>query len=182
VAGLTVTVEDELDFVSLDSRSCVVGIVCPLVDVVVGVVVVVLLLGVVLVGVAVAGVVVVAGVVEVGVVVAVGVGVGVVVAGAVAVAASGLLARRNEAAEALLELPAPAPELPELCPVELSPSVSSSLARLASADCRAAFACSSVTSALWGSSVASSCPGVTCSPWVTLMLVTVPLVLKPRSS
>ena len=47
--------------------------------------------------------------------------------------------------------PAPEPE-----PVEVSPPVSSSLARLASAACRVALACSSVTSALCGSSVASS--------------------------
>ena len=52
-------------------------------------------------------------------------------------------------------------------PVEVSPSVSSSLVRLASADCRVALACSRVTSALCGSSVASSWPCATCSPWVT---------------
>ncbi len=93
-----------------------------------------------------------------------------------------------EATAALAELepgaPEPdAPEPPEPVPEpEPSPSVSSSRARFASADCRLAFACSSVTSALCGSSVAMSCPWATCSPCVTSICVTVPLVLKPRSS
>ena len=52
-----------------------------------------------------------------------------------------------------LGLPEPGVAEPELCPVEVSPSVSSSLARLASADCSVALACSRVTSALCGSSV-----------------------------
>ncbi len=62
----------------------------------------------------------------------------------------GAASLRTEAAEAAA---LPAPEPPELCPVEVSPPVSSSLARLASADCSVAFDCSSVTSALCGSSV-----------------------------
>jgi hypothetical protein len=45
-----------------------------------------------------------------------------------------------------------------------------------------AFACSSATSALCGSSVAISLPWATCSPCETSICVTVPLVLKPRSS
>ena len=61
----------------------------------------------------------------------------------------------------------PALEPLEACPVEVSPLVSSSLARLASADCSVAFDCSRVTSALCGSSVAKSWPCATCSPWVT---------------
>jgi hypothetical protein len=69
-----------------------------------------------------------------------------------------------EAAEAVEP---PVLEAPALSALELSPLVSSSLARFASADCRAALACSSVTSALCGSSDASSWPCVTCSPWVT---------------
>jgi hypothetical protein len=77
-------------------------------------------------------------------------------------------ASRTEAVEALAPLPvddgvssrteevdALAP-LPADDPVEPSPSVSSSLARFASADCRLAFACSKVTSALCGSSAARS--------------------------
>jgi hypothetical protein len=62
--------------------------------------------------------------------------------------------------------PVAAAEL-EPCPVDPSPSVSSCLARVASADCSAAFDCSSVTSALCGSSVAISCPWTTRWPWVT---------------
>jgi hypothetical protein len=126
---------------------------------------VVRLLGEVLAGVLLVGVVavdgVLAGVVLVGVVLA-----GVVLAGAVAagvllgevVVLAGLLGdvyvgapatvaatlvSLTDAAEAL-----PAPDPLELPPVELSPSVSSSLARLAAADCSDALACSSVTSAL----------------------------------
>ena len=71
----------------------------------------------------------------------------------------------KEAALALAFEPEPVP--PEVPPVEVSPSFSSSCARLAIADWRLARDCSSVTSALCGSSVASSCPSVTCCPWVT---------------
>ena len=92
-----------------------------------------------------------------------------------AVAVCETVVARTEAADAVPPLAAPDP-------VEPSPSVSSSLARFASADCRLAFACSSVTSALCGSSVASNWPCVTCWPWVTSMCVTVPPVLKPRLS
>src|ERR1700722_5665664 len=51
--------------------------------------------------------------------------------------------------------------VPEPCE-DVSPS--SAFVRLASADCRLALACSSVTSAVWGSTAASSCPLVTCCP------------------
>ena len=73
---------------------------------------------------------------------------------------------RDQLTEAVAAVvPPPAPELSE--PVALSPSVSSSLTRFASAACKAALDCSSVTSALCGSSSATSLPSVTCSPWVT---------------
>lgn len=89
--------------------------------------------------------------------------VGVVVVGAyaAAMALAGVLPWSVEAAEAVVP-PALPPALDPEPPLELSPSVSSSLARLASADCRVALPCSRVTSALWGSSVASSCPATTC--------------------
>lgn len=53
-------------------------------------------------------------------------------------------------------------------------SASRTLARLASADSSDALACSRVTSALCGSSVAISCPWVTCWPCETYMCVNVP--------
>ncbi len=138
-------------------------------DVVFGVVVVLFVLGVVVVLFVLGAVVV--GVVAVGVVAVGAVVVGVVAAGTVVVPvgplgdvyagpaaatavnpeAPGL---RTEAVAAVAALAAPEPL--ELCPIEVSPSVSSSLARLASTDCSAAFDCSSVTSALCGSSVARS--------------------------
>jgi hypothetical protein len=70
-----------------------------------------------------------------------------------------------EAVEAVVAFAPDAPEPEELVPwLEDSPSVSSSRARSASADCKLALACSSVTSALCGSSVASNCPSVTRCP------------------
>jgi hypothetical protein len=136
---------------------------------VVGVVVVgVVVVGVVVVGVVVVGVVVV-GVVVVGVVV-----VGVVVVGVVAVAGVALdrAELSSDAAvcavaledwtEAALAV-APIPPWDDV----LSPSFSSSAARLASADCRLALACSRVTSASCGSSVARSWPLATCWPSLT---------------
>jgi hypothetical protein len=73
---------------------------------------------------------------------------------------------RTDAAEALAEfddevssrtgaVEALAPE-PADAPLELSPPVSCTLARFASADCRLALACSKLTSALCGSRVARS--------------------------
>jgi len=61
-----------------------------------------------------------------------------------------------EAVEVVLAAAAAALAPLEPCSEEDSPLLSSSLARLASADSRLAFACSSVTSALCGSSAASS--------------------------
>jgi hypothetical protein len=113
-------------------------------------VVVVVVLGDVVVG-ALVGVVVVAGVVVV-----------VVVVGGVKAAATTWAPEASWLTEAAEAVPALAPVLDPEPLVELSPSVSSSLARLASADCRAALPCSRVTSALWGSSLASSCPARTC--------------------
>jgi hypothetical protein len=99
-------------------------------------------------------------------VVVVGVAAGAVaVPGAVAVALCEAARASTDAVDAIAAVAVPVPA--EDCPVEDSPSVSSSLARFASADCRLAFACSSVTSALCGSSAASSWPGSTCSPCVT---------------
>ena len=169
VAGLTLELdEDELELVSLGSA--VVFVPLPG-DVAVGVVAVVLLgdvvVGVRLLGVVLAGAL---GEVLVGVPLlgAVLVGVpGEALVGAVAcpgealagVAASAAVVRRTEAVEAPPALLAPEPVEPEpvdVGAVEAAPPVSSCLARLASADFRAAFDCSSVTSALCGSSVASS--------------------------
>jgi hypothetical protein len=79
----------------------------------------------------------------VGVVVAVG-GLAGLLAGVVVAAAGRAVVGRTDAVEAVLG--ALEPEPPPL--EEVSPLVSSSLARLASADCSAALACSSVTSAL----------------------------------
>jgi len=138
---------------------------------VVGVVVVVVVFGVVVLG---AAPVVVVGAVVVG---AVAVGTPLAAGAATVVETSSVLAGCTDAVEALAVA-----ELAEPPVVVPSPSVSSSLARFASAESRLAFACSSVTSELCGSSVASSSPWVTCSPWVTYMSVTVPLVLKPRLS
>jgi hypothetical protein len=85
-------------------------------------------------------------------------------AGAVAVAAVAVSLVCSTEAVAAVALP-PAPEPPE--PVALSPSVSSSLARFASADKSVALDCSSVTSALCGLSSAINLPSVTYSPWDT---------------
>ena len=166
VAELTLELgEDELEPVSLVPVEPLLG------DLVVGAVVVVVRvpLGVVVAGVVVVGVL--PGAVVVGVLGEVVVCVlgellvgGALVRPVAAVAVSEAAVRRTEAVEAA---PEPAPEPVELCPVEVSPLVSSSLARLASAAWRVAFACSRVTSALCGSKVASSWPWTTCSPWVT---------------
>jgi hypothetical protein len=118
--------------------------------------------------------VVVAGVVVAGVVVAGVVAAGVVVTGVVVTGVVGLdraelgsnsavcavvLEARSEAALAVAPVPP--------CEEVLSPSFSSSAARLASADCRLALACSRVTSAACGSSVARSWPLATCWPCLT---------------
>jgi hypothetical protein len=79
--------------------------------------------------------------------------------GVAAVCASAIDAAAAVAEPALDPLDDAEPLAPE---PEDSPSVSSSRASSASADCRFALACSSATSALCGSSVASSCPCVTC--------------------
>jgi hypothetical protein len=110
----------------------------------------------------------VAGVVVVGMVLVV---VGVVEVGVPCPPAGVVVVGEYEASPAVAEPvepvePVAAAEL-EPCPVDPSPSVSSCLARVASADCSAAFDCSSVTSALCGSSVAISCPWTTRWPWVT---------------
>jgi hypothetical protein len=159
VAGLTLELdEDEPELVSLGSA---VVFVLLLGDVVAGVVVVVLL-GDVVVGLPLLGV------VLVGVLGDVVVG-GVVACPGEGVEASAAVVRRSEAVEATrgllrlepveVEPEAVGPvavEPVEVAPVEPVPPGSSCLARLASADFRAAFDCSSVTSALCGLSVASS--------------------------
>jgi hypothetical protein len=171
VAELTL----ELDEGELEPASVV--LVEPLLgDLVVGAVVVVVcvLLGMVVVGVVVVGVL--PGVVVVGVLGEVVVCVlgallvgGVPARPAAAVANPDTAVRRTEAVEAApaLLVPELEPEPVEPCPEEDSPLASSSLARLASAAWRVAFACSRVTSALCGSKVASSWPCATCLPWVT---------------